>query len=548
MPAPWEPWLLLCAAGFQFLVGAWWWRGEHLPGTRGWVASLFLLNGAVTLFGGGLRLGAPGAFERTASFVDMWTAFFLLGLAVTAFELGHRSRWLADTALAVTGVLALATSLQVGRLGGLVSLPALPTDFPLAFAMVGTGVALVARSESWDTRRGRAWLLVLAAIGVRFTDIQMGWIAVLPADFGSADLPTVLQGAARTASMLALLAGALALVRARWRADGAETRNVLDVALGLLIGGYLLGLAKFTGPWAFDLNGYLLSLVIVRPFGFMAAQAHLVGASLWAQPRGRFLLAAWGIVGASLVALFVATEAWRMSTFQSLAVSTGVAVLGFSAFRGLWSFTPATRTVEPRPSETPPGVDGGAEARKDLVRALEARGLDPTTAVLPPDSMDRFEWGRRAYEALDPPDQANLALPDYKERVLIALAVAPQAKDGGYPFDRTSSGLFLTTHLKYRSVSGTVKAANEQAERIARALGVPTQAHQRPLALIRVTDGFAAYHRGATKVYALTPLGEAVANRLIERFGLGGIGRDRLALVLGRRFGDPVAKPVPDVA
>lgn len=526
MVEAWETWLLTVYAVFQAAVAVWWWKGPYLPGTRGWGAALFGLNGFATFTA---AVADPGTvFRNLGNVADIWTNLCQLGFIAAALPALPRmgtTRWPI--------LIGCVLSLSAASWGIFVAdLPpgwvALTQELPFLLAMVlaAPAIALQARSPSGPLRR--AWLLVLGVLVFRHAEVEMVYFvgAFLESGFGSA-WPIVVDTWLRLVAFASSLA-AFAFLLLAWRRERTRDRAELEIALVFVVSGFILG-ALFVQGGAPE-TAIWFTLGLVRPVAFLAAQARLAEESLFDRRETRAVIAGTFVLAFALAGLLGAQGLWGLSERMALLSAVGFAFLGFPVARWVYERSAREKTLP----TSPPSKAGTWSIEHERV-------------PLPSDWRERVEAGQAAFRASPPGVQDSLKRLARWERIILALdAVPPGTAMNAY--ERSTPGLHFVTHGAYASIGPEIRRANARWQSILDELGLPRPKVLKDSdeALVVGTWGRAEGTESArARVYDLTPLGRTVAARLRERAGLTGVTPADLARVLGESFGDPaVAVPV----
>lgn len=506
--AAWEAWTLVLLAGLQLYVAYRWWTGSALPGTRGWIAALFLLNGAATVLQLVPRLDGPAFGGFLASVASRWTNIALLGFGLAALDIDDewtRPRRLLAAPLALVAVGGIYAS-WLGHVGTAPDWKKLVGGQVLLLAIVVGAAALVRRARRWGQDPNPVWGLALGAVGLRYAELA-AWLSSPP------KVPDPALGAIAFSNdvlkLLALVAMAAAgLVLLAWYLRDPPTyrRGTYELMLAFLGAGFLYGAARAIGDPSWF--AVVLTFTLVRPLAFLEAQARLDDARLWTHPSGRAVRLGACSLAAVLLGVGIAA-ATGFTTDGRLLV--GGALLPFGAWLGHAVDAELYRSSSPLgPSPSDGSVD-------DPHWPVDADRLP-----LPEDWEDRLAEGYRAYRAL--PDEVRQAVDDlaYWERLLLALEGAPEG-DKKPPYERTTPGLHLQTHCTYASIGPEIQRANERADVIAAAHDVDTPGPGgAKMGLVEDSYGRAqGVDSPRAKFYRLTPLGERVAAAVRERVGLG---------------------------
>lgn len=526
-----EAWVLWWLAALQFAVAYWWWKGPQLAGTRVIVPGLFVLNGIATLGTSIATLAPSSAFAAFAAVSDRWTNLFLLGVGLAA--LPPQSQWRrAGPALLAIAALALfvatpPTATGTNELAGDPQLFVLIIELPLISGMLFAVMALLWHSSSKALERdSRAWLLVLAAIGIRYAELAI--VNFLPRVLGYGPAVGV-TGAINALAGLAIFVGMVfgfgAVLVFRQGAAGA-TRRTLDTVAGFLLAGFLVGAARVGQPSIG--TAVFFTLAFIRPALFLAAQAELTGTGILRYTRGRDVAVGAFVFVTSSVGLLVAEGLWGMGPLRSLSIAGALALMAYPAgvrlVRGIVTVAepPVSRPLQQRPSRWP--------IEADRIRL--------------PDGWERtVEENFATYQVLPAQTRANLAKLARWQRLLLAIDAIPDGAPQN-TFQRTTPGLHLATHCPYNSIGSEISRANARCKTILGELGIPvpgwvsTTKH----ALVQDTWGQAEGLRsGRVKLYAATPLGKQVAERIRAMVGLSDLSPGEVGHMVAEGFGRPGA-------
>lgn len=524
-PAPWETWTSLFLAGLQLAVAYWWWKGPHLPGTRGWVTALFGLNGAATLLNHGSKVLSSPLLDSLGTLADRPTNVALLALGVIALDPeGRRRRWWGPALLVLLAVQVPSVVLiEQAKLAG-TAIPDMlkfaTTPLLLLAAAVG-GVALLQRGLRWSTDEDVLWGLALAGVVVRYADLSVLLFKVQRATqlLDQAPHETVRDALYLLALAALVLATAGLLVR-YLRDPPDRNRRAYELVLALLVAGFLYGVARNLSTTTF--LGVVFTMALVRPLIFLEVRARLDGDHLWSGDLRRTLATGTCAFLTSLAGVGVAA-AVGLGTTGALLTAAGLLPLGVLA--GVYVQEHGPPPLSPAPPA--PEQEGGGWP------------VDREDVTLPPDWRERLAAGQRAYRDLDPEVRERLDALSHWERILLALEGAPEGGDLP-PYERTTPGLHLRTHCPYASIGPEIRRANARARTVAEDLGLDPGPGSSSRTLVEEGWGRAqGLESPRVKHYDLTPLGRRVAEAIRDEVGLGDADPDEVARVVADGFEAP---------
>jgi hypothetical protein len=456
------------------------------------------------------------SLSTASSVVDAWTNVLLLGLTMTALGLRQRSRILHDLALAasIIGVLASSWAYLVG--GWPWTTPVV--EAPLLGAMVLNGLYLARRSVG-PTTEDRGWFLASAILGMRFAELASSVFlkGLLHRPF-AATAEALVSDAERSFAFLFLIAAFVMLVKRARTADGEE-RAFVEAGIGLLLAGFLVGVARVDAASVQSLIFFTLGFA--RPIAFLLIQDQLDGTQALRSVRSRMALAGGVIFVAGTAGLALSSSFWDLPPWADLAMAGGLA---------LWAFPFASRWAgQARAREAPTGLASPSVPPRTW-------GLDSEKASLPPNWEQMVSGNYEAYLAA--PEGVRRHLRDLTrwQRILLALNAVPDDQPRAY--DRSTPGLHLSTHCPYASIGPEVHRTNARYQAVLDDLEI--DAPKLPTgkdSLIQTTSGRAEGLRShRASLYRLTPLGRKVAAKLSDRLDWAGADESRIARCLGEEF------------
>jgi hypothetical protein len=523
---PSEAWLLAGLGVLQLGVAVWWWQGPNLRRTRAWVTGLFALNGLATL------LAALGELSGWPSLlpvlVDRWSNVFLVGFGLVALRAGDRMRWPGRLLVIAAG--AVTVAFTAARIQG--QWTGMPTQWTrtarnitLWPAIVVGGLALVAATRRAHEDGARLWMLLLAGVGIRYSELTavIAPIADPSAILADTWLKSLTMGL-RLLAFAAMFAAAASLLARRRNPDRIADLRFYDLSLILVLSGFLFGFARTLSPNISESTVYF-SLALVRPLVFLGVQARL-GPTRWGEgSRSAWLRAGAGFFVCGALAGLLAP----LFGFQ------GLGVWPFLGIGGLVGGMLAPRLRLPAfPDQATTAEASQEEASvSDIVAAIETDRVQ-----LPDDWRQRLADACEGYRKLPTDVQEGIEGMARWERILIALDGAPA---GGElpPYERTTPGLHLRTQCPYASIGPEISRTNERADRILAQFGL-REGEGAPVGeapLVTSTFGSAeGLDSPRAKSYELTPLGERVAERLREEVGLADLDPAEAGPLVGETF------------
>lgn len=504
MVAAWEFWVLVSLGALQLAVAYRWWEGPSLEGTRGWVAALFALNGVYTVLKLGTQMGFPQFLLDLASMGDKWTNVALVGFGAAALDVGGRRGRLRRAVLLplATVVVAATAYITVRRFAGLPD----PAWHPwvsiqvLGAAILVGAAATAARFARWEDGTNPVWGIALAGVGLRYAELST-WLFPTPVPTAGdllADPALVARVVALPAMVLAF--GVLVLRYVRRRPTRA--RRTYELALALLLAGFLFGLARRTPDKT--VLAIVLTFALARPLAFLEAQARLDGEHIWSHRSGRRLAVGAGGLLAALAGVGLGAAVGL--GFEGRAV-VGAALVPLGAWG---AHALPTVPLGPGPTEAETGGNPGTDWPVEADRVTLPDGWREDLEDAYEDYADQSPEVRDALDGLA-----------YWERLVLALDGAPD-REGLPAYERTTPGLHLWTHCQYSGIGSELSRADDRAEVVAEALGVDATGPGTPKGgLVAETWGRAkGLESTRAKIYELTPLGERVAAALREKVGL----------------------------
>lgn len=534
MAAAWEVWTLWWLAALQIAVAYWWWRGEHLEGTRFWVTGLFVLNGVAIALTGGFDLFEVPILKAFKAAADRWTNLFLFAISLVALipirnRRALRFGFFGLIGIATAGLTVATPDIAMNAMANAQGLSyRTPEWFVLLYEAplwAGAGLILWAAARRLETEEGgvrAAWALGLGVLAVRFGELVGLWgvdsvlrLGTMASTGEIASVGVLALNIFRAGASISLFAGFAVLLRNRLRHRSIDP--AFDLVLLLTLGGLLFALG-FQGV-SLGLIAFF-TLATIRPVGFVAARARLGSRTFLEDPKGRLVL-----VGALLYLLSVvgvaAGTALGTPPLQALLIGSGITLLIAPGAR--WAL--ARLPDEAAPSVGAPGAPPDWPVETDRV-------------TLPDDWEDRLEDGLRSFADLPAQVREELAALARWQRLVLALRGAPE----GNPlpaYERTTPGLHLVTQCPYADVGTEIKRANERWEPILEELGLeaPGAVSDPDEPLVRSTWGRAeGLESSRVKIYELTDFGEKAGDAIAAAVGLGDQTSTEVAEVLGEAF------------
>lgn len=449
--------MLFWLALFQLTAAWWYWNGPQLPRTRGWVVTLFALNGAATLLAGLAGLLSWSFGGVLADAVDIMTNVPLLGVA-TSLHPGLRSRGLRSFCVAALGVpaaiAAVAALAGQNALGFSQDVLALLRELPLLASFVLVGAAL-----GWGGFQ-RPRLIVASVLGMRFAELSASVFSIRFFDLRFVGPPGLVLGdVMRLAGSSALVVGAAALLFAR-RNSTAHDRPGIDLALGLVVGGFLIGTARAQAPSSASILYF--TIAFIRPLAFLAAQSEMAGLDIGEDPRWRHVRSLGWAFAAGSIGLSIGAALWSLSTSAASLFAASVSLVWLVGERAVLSRTQHQHR------------------NRNTVRVALTRA----------------------------PIEGELARMPYWERLAVVLYawrdLPPDA------FERTTTALSSVTGVPYASLGTEMSRTNAR-------VGASPNARHGAVVFAHTLGVATGPARRRVKIYRLTTEGERQAEGILER-------------------------------